>query len=223
MSIAVIVSLFMVLFLQGAFVRYRLRDVETSMRATIPDSCPSVGNGVRTYALRLASCRMNELNARAHRPLIPRDVEFFSKCHSSTSSSASETVAASWLVMRRSAVSEQLQRDVESRRIKYLIISGKVVKVATVDVALQLGAYDAKGTMDYTYLLMVDPFEMATDPRCGVSDVILPWMMDSSYASDTQSSVGDILQMIAKYNKCGENAEASDIVVHAWAYGTSRL
>ena len=223
LAIIVVVALFMILFLQAAFVRYRLRDVETSMRAVLPDGADDhQGNGVRAYALRLASCRMNELNARAQRPLIPRDLEFYSTCRRSASSSSrvNELTAAAWLVMRRSTMSEQLRRDVETRRVKYLIISGRVVQVAAVDVSLQLGAHEA-GALDYTYLLMVDPFEVAADPLCAVSDVILPWMTPgaSSYVSDTQSQSQDIVQMVRAKDKC--TAE-SDLVLHVWAYGTSR-
>lgn len=232
MSIVVVVALFIILFLQGAFVRYRLRDVETSMRASASEgvSTPSGGlNSVRTYALRIASCRMNELNARPHRPLIPRATEFFtaSACRRDTvgNDAAKETMAASWLVLRRSSVSEQLRQDVEAKRVKYMIISGIVVQVAPVDVALQLGNFDRQ-TRDFTYLLMADPFDpiLASDAskeNCRVSDIIMPWMTPSS-SSKLQSSARDVSQMIKAYDKCGANSASSDIIVHVWAYGTGR-
>ena len=235
MSIVVVVALFMILFLQGAFVRYRLQDVETSLRASASDGAttPSGGlNSVRTYALRIASCRMNELNARPHRPLIPRATDFFSasSCRRRSTTAggvaptmAKETMAASWLVMRRSSVSEQLRQDVEAGSVKYMIISGIVVQVATVDVALQLGNFN-RHARDFTYLLMAEPFDrtaVSDDPSCRVSDIIMPWMTQSS-SSKLQSSVRDVSQMVKAYDKCGENSASSDIIVHVWAYGTAR-
>ena len=212
---AIVFALFVALFLQSAYLRSRVLASEKSLLSSDTAAiaaCPDLDNGVRAYALRVACCKMNDLNLSSVLPVLPDDAR-----HPRSRACKGPGDRSAWLVLRKTSTSKQLVDDVDAGRVKYLVALGGVVRVAPAN--LERHVSDAQATAlrhAYTVLAVGDPFPDACTGRRGHSEVVLPWA-----ANGSSSSLDKLLAAVAARRRCSAPEEASDLLLHVWAYGVS--
>lgn len=228
-GVLIVVALFVALFMQGAYVRYRLQDVETGRMSYMSDAtCPEVENGVRSYAVKLASCKMNELNLGARLPSPPVDAYSSALCGGDlqrapqTPNRPSAGGKAQWLVLRRTSTSVQLQQDVTAGRVKYLAISGYVVRVSPANTRDHFNEAEHIALRDYVMLAISDALASMAS-QCKISNLVmvLPWGTSQDASGGALDGVMSIAADAASGSCDGDSSLHADVVLHAWGYGIS--
>jgi hypothetical protein len=193
----VIVALFLTLFLQGAYVRHRLQDLEEKTLGSSDAACPpcKTANAMRSYALRVAACKMRDMNLSQRLPYIPDDIEVSLGCVGTdgkdvtdVSVTYSKESSAFWLVLRRTPSALQLKEDVDAGRVKYVIAAGHLIRVASVEMQAFFGDNEKQVVeRDHIFLAIADPFQgirasqgsnnnaSATCANIMPVEVVLPW------------------------------------------------
>ena len=204
MAILVIVGLFVTLFLQGAYVRYRLLDVERS-RMSIPDdvACPDIDNGARSYALLLDCCKTRSMNSG---PRLPKAVTSSGDVDLTTTTSK-----PLWLAVNKTTTSTQLYSDVASGRVKYLLLGGRVARIATPNMH-EYFTETERATLNVTWVIFSVSAAFAPGEL-----VVLPWTQEATY---TEQGIDAYVS-----RACGDPASnttcGNRVLVHCWAYGVS--
>lgn len=244
-GVFIVVALFAVLFLQNAYVRQRLGDIETTSMSARKASCPDVDNAVRAYALRIATVRMTQLNSGARRPRIPREAFSQAVCGISKNNRRRGQMSnrrsqppdmGYWLVLRRTSTSSQLQQDVETSRTQYLILSNAVVRVFPVTLSKYFSELET-GNLAPAYVVLGLAGAVSSDAqRCGVAQFILPpWINPSADgvgvmnamepAAATMLPVGMLLDVVSALSTAPSSAARAprellkDRTIHLWGYG----
>jgi hypothetical protein len=239
-AVLVVVGLFVALFMQGAYVRYRLQDVEAGKVSYMSDlACPDVDNAVRSYAVKLALCKLTEMNLSSRLPEMPDDVYSSASCPSMMSSSSSNSsiigqqptstakrpIKAYWLVLRRTSTAKQLEQDVSAGRVKYIIASGILCRVASIELQTYFSETERTTTLrDFVFLAICDPLASLAS-QCSIAYTVMPWGQTIVREADD-----DPKQMLESLKKAGvaqhcngspEEARLDDVVLHIWGYGIS--
>lgn len=210
LAVCVIIGLFVTLFLQGAYVRYRLSDLERSRMSNVADIdavCSDISSGIRSYALKVSCCKTNELNAgNLRRPTaittgspLPPDND-----------PASRDPTCRWLALSKTTAARELHADVASGRVKYLVTGGQVHRIALPN----LHEYFTDGErvqLNSSYVLLSVAYAFPPE-----QNVVLPWQGQMQTAS--QQSPDDFVSGICD-GACTAGKDA--VAVHAWAYGVT--
>jgi hypothetical protein len=244
-GVFMVAALFAVLFLQNAYVRQRLGDIETTSMSARKASCPDVDNAVRAYALRIATVRMTQLNSGSRRPRVPREAFSQTLCGTKQHNRNNMTYSGSargpalneslgfWLVLRRTSTSSQLQQDVETGRTQYLILSNAVVRVFPVTLSKHFSDLETSNLAVAYVVLGLAGAVSSEAQTCGVAQVILPpWIDPSADVTDamepaaaTVLPVGMLLDVVSALSTAPSSAARApqellkDRTVHLWGYG----
>ena len=206
----IIVGLFVTLFLQGAYVRYKLLDIERARLSTPGDDvqCPELDNGVRTYALIVTCCKTRELNSGLRMPKAITSAHGYDALGAVTDVSNS----ARWLALKKTTAALQLQSDVSAGRVKYVVVNGSVLRVASP----ALNEYFTDGELvgikaSRVLLAVASPFPSG-------ARVTLPW---SASALALTSGPGYVDGVLA--DLCGQSSAActDDVMMHVWGYSAT--
>lgn len=219
-AIVVVVVLFVVLFLQGAYVRHRLEDVE---RARLGASDPTLLNtsglsasAVRAYALTLDICKTNELNVGSRLPPLPKEAiptSAAAVCPASSQAKAhnNKNIKGQWMVLRRTPTALDLQKDVEDGEVRFLIMQASLMRVSSVQLStLFSDAEVTRFAADYVILVLSEPFALLKATGCLPVSVYLPWGEKAATKFD-----------VTNQGHCGSATTNSAVIIHAWGYGSS--
>jgi hypothetical protein len=204
-AVFIIVGLFVALFLQSAYVRYRLLDIERSKlsTATANVECESVDNGVRAYALKVACCKTRELNAGPRKPVSTLSTVPFPKASS----------GPSWLALMKTTGASQLKDDVFAGRVRYVVMGGKVARLDLPNMHEYFSDSERK-QLESTFIL----FSLSTAFAPNTM-VVLPWQQQTFTSASVSTAEADAL-VSRICGSAGSRCE-DEVIVHAWAYGIS--
>lgn len=204
-AVFIVVGLFVVLFLQGAYVRHRLADIERAKLSEFDADmqCPEIDNGLRSYALLVACCKTRELNAS---PRLPKSIT-----SGDTSLDVSIRNSARWLALMNTTAATQLRRDIVSGRVKYIVLGGHVARVSIPN----MHEYFTEGEL----AILNNTFVMLSVMNAFLpgDTVVMPWNHLE------QKDGGGVRADDIVSRACGEAGSrcSEKILAHVWGYGVS--
>jgi hypothetical protein len=207
----IIVGLFVTLFLQGAYVKHRLEGVERSRLGDtrgIDAACPDVSAGLRAYALKVACCKTRELNATTRSPVAITSGDPLPKDAGKASSR--------WLALHKTTAAVQLKDDAARGRVKYLVLGGKVARVAVPN----LHEYFSEGerlALNAQFVVLCIAFAFPAD----LPAAVMPWQVQQSDVNDKAAVIHNPETLLTRM--CGTSSSecSTALAVHAWAYGVT--
>jgi hypothetical protein len=208
---------FVVLFYQTSDVRWVIASIERNKYATPQDLPvpPEVRQCVRAYAV-VADRKATQLMAEGGPPVLEDNVRMI--CSTRPASMDTRYNHAHWIVLRRSSMTDALERDVAEGTVRYAAIGGALVRV--------MAASHVQPLKDSAMRTLQDRYREYSVFAVAPAFDVVPVADTEAVRGDKRTcTVSALLPIPSSPERLWALLKASgpsEINLHVWGYGSAR-